>query len=291
MTPLYPPPGALDRIRHRARRRKTPAGRSSPRPAAPSCSRPPSPCRSSCRRRQPGRTGHPPIAAGLATAIHPSDERPSNAARAPHRRRSRNARLAVSSALTCRRRRPAQSRLPDFRPTSVTVRRHRHRASARRRRHRPGRAAVLRPEFCTSLAGTSDLRAHWYGVSAPVAPGPHGSAGVSQLRFAEPARRLGLRSGAVRDQRRRLAVAPENTDGQRVIDVEAAGQACARDLRHVHRHRRRLRRDCTSFSLYTSVAGSRPGRRWRARPRSAQTTGQPSSAQPGDLRRRRPATC
>src|SRR5580698_9490376 len=44
----------------------------------------------------------------------------------------------------------------------------------------PGHCATA---DCTSLAGTSDYGQHWYGVSAPVTPGPDGGSGVSQLRF------------------------------------------------------------------------------------------------------------
>ena len=42
----------------------------------------------------------------------------------------------------------------------------------------------VNPGDCTSLAGTSNYGLSWYGVSAPVAPGPDQASGVSQLRFA-----------------------------------------------------------------------------------------------------------
>ena len=129
---------------------------------------------------------------------------------------------------------------PHFRPTSVTFVGSRRR-QRRRRGHRPGRTAV-RDQYCTSLAGTSDYGSTWYGVSAPIAPGPDGSTGVSQLRFANLRDGWAFGPALVRDQRRRLAVAPGGHRRPAGHRRRGRERPRLRGVRHVHRHRSRLRR-------------------------------------------------
>jgi photosystem II stability/assembly factor-like uncharacterized protein len=117
----------------------------------------------------------------------------------------------------------------------------------------PGHCATI---YCTSLAGTSDYGTNWYGVSAPHTGPPEGAQGVGQLRFL--------------DNREGWAFGPElwvthdggsswtreRTYGMRVTDLETAGNrafalfaACTGGGADYAAH-------CTSFSLYTSVAGA-----------------------------------
>ena len=109
---------------------------------------------------------------------------------------------------------------------------------------------------CTSLAGTSNYGASWYGVSAPLAPGPAGGSGVSQLRFAN------LRDG--------WAFGPAlyettgggwpwqqvNTGGQRVTDLEASGQNALAVFATCAGTGANYAAGCTSFALYAGAAGS-----------------------------------
>ena len=129
------------------------------------------------------------------------------------------------------------------------------------------------------MAGTASYGSHWYGVSAPVATSPHGNSGVSQLRF------LNLREG--------WAFGPalyetsgggwpwykEFTSGQRVTDVEAAGQNALAIFAGCNGTGAGYASHCTSFSLYSSAAGSR---NWAAvampAPFRSMSTSQPSSA-------------
>lgn len=112
-------------------------------------------------------------------------------------------------------------------------------------------------QYCTSLAGTSNYATSWYGVSAPLTGGPDGDTGVSQLRFAN------LRDG--------WAFGPalwetsnggwpwykENTYGMRVVALEASGQRAFAVFASCTGTGADYAADCTSFSLYSSVPGSR----------------------------------
>ena len=248
--PLYPPAGALDRIRLRARRRKTRQAVFAAAGCAVVLAAAVTVPQLVTGGRQPG--GHnPPVAAGSATS--PGQQSGSHSAAA-----STAGPVANASSLL-----PERSYLstttsgapapPHFRPTSVTF-------------VGVGPSLVgavigqagppCQTSDCTSLAGTSDYGSSWYGVSAPVTPGPDGSAGVSQLRFANihdgwafgPA--LYETSGGGWPWHR------EDTFGQRVIDVEAAGGHAYAVFGTCTGAGPDYAATCTSFSLYTSVAGS-----------------------------------
>jgi photosystem II stability/assembly factor-like uncharacterized protein len=112
------------------------------------------------------------------------------------------------------------------------------------------------PGYCTSLAGTSNYGQSWYGVSAPVAPGPDKGTGVSQLRFAN------LRDG--------WAYGPAlyetagggwpwsqvDTGGQQVTALEASGQTALAVFATCSASTAGYAADCTSFTLYSGTAGS-----------------------------------
>jgi hypothetical protein len=117
----------------------------------------------------------------------------------------------------------------------------------------PGHCAT---RFCTSLAGTSDYGGTWYGVNAPVAGPPDGSAGVGQLRFLNmrdgwafgPALWVTHDGGASWTQ--------EQTSGLRVTDLETAGNRAFALFASCTGSGIDYGSGCTSFSLYSSPAGS-----------------------------------
>ncbi len=176
-----------------------PARPCSPQPAARSCSRAPSPCRSSSaaatrraavlRRSQPDRPRRPSSRAP-AKARPAAPRQPAIAARQLHSYLS----TTTSGAPTP----------PHFRPTSVTfvgVGGNRVVGAVIGQAGPP----CSTPHVCTSLAGTSDYGGSWYGVSAPVVrraarqrPGSassgsrtSGTAGPSARRCMRPATAAG----------------------------------------------------------------------------------------------------
>jgi photosystem II stability/assembly factor-like uncharacterized protein len=131
---------------------------------------------------------------------------------------------------------------------------------------------------CTSLAGTSDYGSTWYGVSAPEAPGPASSTGVSQLRFADLRRGWAFGPALYETSDGGWPWNPEKTYGQRVIDVEAAAGGPALGVFATCTGTGPdYAAECTTFSLYTSVAGSRT---WTpvTLPIRSMSTGQAASA-------------
>jgi hypothetical protein len=111
-------------------------------------------------------------------------------------------------------------------------------------------------QYCTSLAGTSNYGTSWYGVSAPLADKPNGATGVSQLRFTN------LKDGWAFGPALWYTTAGGwpwyrvNTHGMRVIALEAAGSRAFAIFARCTGTGPDYASSCTSFSLYTSVAGS-----------------------------------
>ena len=111
------------------------------------------------------------------------------------------------------------------------------------------------PAGCTSIAGTSDGGQSWYGVSAPGAGAPGTTAGASQLRYLNlrygwaygPALYATTNGGATWIR--------ESTGGLRVTDLETAGHRAFALFASCSGSGRDYAASCTSFSLYTSVAG------------------------------------
>jgi hypothetical protein len=247
--PLAPPPGTFERIRRRARRRK--AGRALvsaagvviviaaavavPRVAGP------------LLRGQSGRTG-PEAAAGPAS---PS-ARP-QATGNGHQSLNADSGTQVTqpgSALS-----PGGSGNPvpaNFQPTSVTFIGP-HIGAVIGQAGTPGHCATV---YCTSLAGTSDYGTSWYGVSAPVTGPPSGALGVSQIRF------LNTRDGWAFGPQLWVthdggaAWAQENTYGMRVTDLETVGDRAFALFATCTGSGASYGADCTSFSLYSSLATS-----------------------------------
>jgi hypothetical protein len=251
VTPLAPPPGSLDRIRRRARQRRNrqvvfaSAGCAVLLAAAVAAPQVVAGLRG---------TGRPPaVATGPSGPMtQPPTAQPTNRAGADESQSAGPIQQQQRSVLSI----GTSGTVPPghFQPTSVTF-------------VGTGQGGLVGAVIgqagppcatsdCTSLAGTSNYGASWYGVSAPVAPGPSGSSGVSQLRFAN------LRDG--------WAFGPAlyettgggwpwqqvNTDGQRVIDLEASGQSALAVFATCSGTGTGYAAGCTSFALYQGTAGS-----------------------------------
>jgi hypothetical protein len=271
--PLSPPPGALDRIRRRARRRKV----NQAMVAAAGCA-----VVLAAAVAVPqlvGGSNHPgkPVAGGATPpSVRPSASQatsnrvaPSVHSSAPIQRPPQRTTLSNSWTVPP----------PGFRPTSVTF-------------VGTGSDTVVgavigqaaRPcasQFCTSLAGTSNYGSSWYGVSAPYAPGPDGSTGVSQLRFASLSDGWAFGPGLYETKSGGSSWHQEPTGGQRVIDIEAAAGGPALGLfATCVGTGPAYAADCASFSLNTSVAGTRT---WTPVTVPAGTMSTPGIASSADL--------
>jgi photosystem II stability/assembly factor-like uncharacterized protein len=135
------------------------------------------------------------------------------------------------------------------------------------------------PSDCTSLAGTSSYGQSWYGVSAPVAPGPDQATGVSQLRFANMNDGWAYGPALYETMGGGWPWSRIDTGGQVVTALEASGQAALALLATCSASTAGYAADCTSFTLYGGAAGSTT---WSpvTVPASYQhmSAGQPSSA-------------
>ena len=248
VTPLNPPPGSLDRIRRRARQRKTRqatiaavgcavvlAGAAvTPQILAPS--------------QQTGHHGPPPVAIEPSSpAVQPSVNQSSHTAAPLGNGTQLKQHTTLSKSWT----KPPGH----FRPTSVTF-------------VGTGTGGVIgavigqagppcASKDCTSLAGTSDYGQTWKGVSAPYAPGPTGGAGVSQLRFANLSDGWAYGPAIYETTRGGWPWKPESTYGQHVIDVEAVATRAFAVFGTCTGTGVNYATNCSSYSLWTSVAGSR----------------------------------
>jgi hypothetical protein len=274
VTPLMPPAGSLDRIRRTARGRK----RAQAIMAAAGCAVVVAgaavvPRLVSASHGTTPATAGPPIGR-VAT---------SSAKASPARTGTKSPEVAASSPLA-----PQRSLLSaanggaavpaHFRPTSVTF------VGSGRNNGLVG--AVIgqagpkcATQYCTSLAQTPNYGANWYGLSAPLTGGPQGATGVSQVRFTNLTDGWAYGPSLWETTSGGWPWQAEDTFGMRVTDLEAVGQrafaifaSCAGDTAS-------YASDCTSFSLYTSVAGSAT---WTPAPVPAafqsMTTSAPSSA-------------
>jgi hypothetical protein len=250
VTPLGPPPGTLDRIRRRARQRKTRlvvvasavcavvlgAGVAAPQVVA--------------SLRTSGK--QPPVASqGSSARTQAPSVQPTSAGPSPEATLSSPIQLQQRTTLSTTTSGTAPP--PHFRPTSVTfVGTGDGLVGAVIGQAGPPCATA----DCTSLAGTSNYGQSWYGVSAPVAPGPTGDAGVSQLRFANIKDGWAFGPALYETTGGGWPWQPVNTEGQRVIDLEASGQGALAIFATCTGTAAYYASDCTSFALYQGSAGS-----------------------------------
>ena len=250
VTPLSPPPGALGRIRRRARQRKirqvvvASAGCAVVLAAAVTVPQlVPGPRPASQR---------PAAAADSELPVTQSPGGPPSSSTTPAGLQGSGTQLQQRTSLSTTTSGTVPP--PHFRPTSVTF-------------VGTGTGAVVGAVIgqagppcatsdCTSLAGTSNYGKSWYGVSAPVAPGPDGDSGVSQLRFADLRDGWAFGPALYETSGGGWPWVPEDTYGQRVLDVEAAAGHALAVFGSCTGSGADYATGCTSFGLYTSAAGS-----------------------------------
>lgn len=251
VAPLYPKSGSLDRIRGQARRRKrrqailTAAGCALVVAAAVSV-----PQLISTAQHGGARPAAPIAGSQTLPVVRPSASASGASGRpdaTQHTQVLQHTTLTTGSSGTV----PPRN----FRPTSVTVV---GTGSGGLVGAVIGQAGppCYNPGYCTSLAGTSSYGTRWYGVSAPVATGPDGPAGVSQLRFANLTDGWAFGPALYETSGGGWPWNPESTYGLRVTDLEAAGQNALAVFASCAGTGAAYAGDCTSFTLYHSVAGS-----------------------------------
>lgn len=251
VTPLSPLPGALDRIRRRARQRKirqvlvTSAGCAvvlAGAVAGPQL----------VSGRQAG-ARHPTIAGGKQSV--PSQPQTSASAGTPGPEGSGSPQVQLQQRTRLSTTPSGTAPPAHFRPTSVTF-------------VGNGTGGVVgavigqagppcaNPSDCTSLAGTSNYGDSWYGVSAPVAPGPDQATGVSQLRFANLHDGWAYGPALYETTGGGWPWSPVGTGGQVVTALEASGQSALAVFATCSASAAGYAADCTSFTLYSGAAGS-----------------------------------
>jgi hypothetical protein len=251
VTPLSPPPGALDRIRRRAGQRKLrrvvvasagcavvlAAGLTVPQLLAG---------RGSAGGNHPVAGGHTTVTAPAGASASAGGPGPEGSG-SPQVQLQQRTRLSTGTSGTAP---PAH-----FRPTSVTF-------------VGDGQGGVVgavigqagppcaNPGICTSLAGTSNYGGSWYGVSAPVAPGPDQVTGVSQLRFANMHDGWAYGPALYETTGGGWPWSPVSTGGQQVTALEASGQTALAVFATCAASTAGYAADCTDFTLYSGTAGS-----------------------------------
>jgi hypothetical protein len=248
VAPLYPPPGSLDRIRRRARQRKTRQATFAAAGCAVVLAAAVVTPQLMATGQHSGQPTPPPVAIEPSSpAVRPSFS-PSHTA-APQSTKATQ--IKQHTTLTDSWTQPPKH----FRPTSVTF-------------VGTGANTVIGAVIgqagppcatadCTSLARTADYGQTWKGVAAPYAPGPTDSAGVSQLRFANTRDGWAYGPALWETSHGGWPWNPEDTYGQHVIDVEAVATRAFAVFGTCTGTGAAYATDCTSYSLWTSVAGSR----------------------------------
>jgi hypothetical protein len=253
--PLAPPPGTFERIRRRARRRKANRALMSAAGVLVVIAAAVVAPRVAGTLLQGGGQAGPAAAAGAAPPS--AQPRPTGQGNGSLNAKSGTKVTPPTSALS-----PGGSGQPvpgNFQPTSVTFIGP-HLGAAIGQASTPGHCATA---YCTSLAGTSDYGASWYGVSAPLTGPPAGALGVSQLRFldAHDGWAFGPQLWVTHDGGGHWT--QEQTYGLRVTDLETAGDRAFAVFATCTGTGPGYAADCTSFSLYSAPAS---GGQWQPVP-------------------------
>ncbi len=148
----------------------------------------------------------------------------------------------------------------------------------------PGHCGPPKAYDCTSVAATSNGGATWHGVPAPVSGAPDGGTGVSQIRSLDGVNgwAFGPQLYATHDGGKRWARIP--THGMRVTGLETVNGIVFSIWARCAGTGPDFAADCTSFSLYSSVANADawapvPGMTGLSTSPVPGQQGQPSSAQ------------
>jgi photosystem II stability/assembly factor-like uncharacterized protein len=117
----------------------------------------------------------------------------------------------------------------------------------------PGHCAT---QYCTSVARTDDAGRTWTGLPAPLTGAPDGATGVSQIRFlnTEDGWAFGPELFATHDGGHSWAQVA--TSGLRVTDLETVGDRAFALFASCAGTGPTFAAQCTSFTLYSSPAGT-----------------------------------
>jgi hypothetical protein len=109
--------------------------------------------------------------------------------------------------------------------------------------------------YCTSVARTTDAGKTWSGVPAPLTGAPNGASGVGQIRFLNTTTgwAFGPQLYATTDGGQHWTA--QSTNGLRVTDLETVGTRAFAVLASCTGTGANFAASCTSFSLYSTVAG------------------------------------
>ena len=140
---------------------------------------------------------------------------------------------------------------PNFQPVSVTFVNQRS-AWVIGQAGTPGKCANTDPYICTSIAHTGDTGKTWRGGPAPGTSGPDGAKGVSGLRFLDGVNgwAFGPELWATHDAG--TTWTPVNTHGQRVTDLETAGNQAFALWATCSGSSTAFAANCTSYTLMTT---------------------------------------
>jgi hypothetical protein len=249
--PLLPPPGSLDRIRTRARRRK----RNQAFVAV-----------AGCAVIVGAAAAVPQIVSALQATPGPSHTAPPAALDSSVPSVQSSGPGSVSPDSTGATPSPTHSTLatgslardpvpPGFHPTSVTFVGNGSGGVVGAVIGQAGNNKCA-TEYCTSLAQTPDYGSHWYGLAAPETGPPEGDTGVSQVRFANLKDGWAFGPGLLQTTSGGWPWTPENTDGLRVTDLETADNRAFAVFAACLGTNAAYAQSCNSFTLYTSTPGS-----------------------------------
>jgi len=245
VTPLSPPPGARDRIRHRARQRKI----RQVVVASAGCAVVLAAAVATPQLVSGHRAGENlPVAGGQQTVTPPAGASASAGTPGPEGSGSPQVQLRTRLSTTSSGTNPPSH----FRPTSVTFVGNGQGGFVGAVLGQAGPPCAT--QYCTSLAGTSDYGKSWYGVSAPEA------SDVSQLRFSNLHDGWAFFPGLYETSNGGWPWNPVHTTGdtvgQIVIDLEASGQSALAVFATCSGTAATFLYGCTSFELYGGSAGS-----------------------------------
>ena len=248
--PLPPPPGTFELITRRARRRKlrklaVGVASAAAVVAAIAIATPPLlSLNTTPNSEQAGR-----VAAGSSPASGSSGtEQPAGSG-------SKETQNPVSSATATE---PGTSNAPvpaNFQPASITFV-STNAAWVIGQAGTPGSCANANPDICTSIARTDDAGKTWSGGPAPGTTAPSGAQGVSGIRFLDGTNgwAFGPELWATHDAGKTWTQV--NTNGQRVTDLETAGNRAFALWATCTGTSASFAADCTSYTLMTTTAAS-----------------------------------